>query len=41
MAQYVLAQIIHEPIHLLDCSSPCNDIIFTSQDKLITKSGAH
>ena len=41
MTQYVLTQIIHEPIHLLDCSSSCNDIIFTSQDKLITKSGAH
>ena len=36
-----LTKIIHEATHLLDRSSTCTDLIFTSPDKLITKSGVH
>ena len=41
MTQYGLTQIIHEPTHLLDCSSFCNNLIFTSQNNLVTNSGVH
>ena len=39
MTQYGLTQIIHEPTHLRDCSSSCIDLIFTSQNNLVTNSG--
>ena len=41
MTQYGLTQIIHEPTHLLDCSSSCIDLIFTFQNDLVTNSGVH
>ena len=41
MTQYRLTQLIHEPIHLLDCSSSCIDLIFTSQNNLVINSGVH
>ena len=41
MTQYGLAQIIHEPALLLDCSHSCIDLIFTSQNNLVTNSGVH
>ena len=34
-------QIINEPTHILNNSSSCIDLIFTSQPNLVTKSGAH
>ena len=36
-----LTQIIHEPTHLLDCSSSFIDLIFDSQDNLVTNSKVH
>ena len=39
--QYGLNQIIHEPTHLLDWSSSCINLIFTSQDNLVTNSAVH
>ena len=36
MAEHGLTQIIHESAHLLDCSSSCIDLVFTSQDILVT-----
>ena len=41
MIQYGLTQIIHKPTHLLDYSCSCIDLIFTSQDNLVTNSGVH
>ena len=41
MTQYGLTQIIRKPTHLLDYSSSCIDLIFTSQDNLETNSGVH
>ena len=38
MTQYHLTQLIHEPIHLPDCSSSCIDLIFTSQNNLVINS---
>ena len=38
MVQYDLIQRIHEPTHLLDCWSSCIDLIFASQDNLVTNS---
>ena len=32
---------INEPTHILESSSSCIDLIFTSQPNLITESGAH
>ena len=32
---------IKEPIHILDSSSTCIDLIFTSQPNLIIESGVH
>ena len=39
--QYVLHQVIKEPIYILGNSSTCIDLIFTSQSNLITDSGVH
>ena len=36
MTQYDPTQIIHEPTHLIDCSSSCIDLIFISQNNLVT-----
>ena len=41
MAQYGLTQIIHEPTHILESSVSCIDLIFTSQENLVTNSGVH
>ena len=41
MAQYSLTQIIHEPTHILESSVSCIDLIFTSQENLVTNSGVH
>ena len=37
MAQYNLTQIINEPKHILESPVSCIDLIFTSQDNLVTK----
>ena len=39
--QFGLHQAIKEPTHILDTSSLCIDLIFTSQPNLITESGVH
>ena len=39
--QYGLHQVIKEPTHILDNSSTCIDLIFTSQPNLIIESGVH
>ena len=41
MAEHGLTQIIHESAHLLDCSSSCIDLVFTSQDILVTNFWVH
>ena len=40
-SQFVLHQVIKEPAHILDTSSSCIDLIFTSQPNLIIESGVH
>ena len=40
-SQFGLSQIINEPTHILDSSSSCIDLIFTSQPELVTESGVH
>ena len=40
-SQFGLHQVIKEPTHILDTSSSCIDLIFTSQPNLITESGVH
>ena len=40
-SQNGLQQIIKEPTHILDTSSSCIDLIFTSQPKLVMNSGVH
>ena len=39
--QYGLHQVIREPTHILDNTSSCVDLIFTSHPNLITESGVH
>ena len=39
--QYGLQQVIREPTHILDNTSSCIDLIFTSQPNVITESGVH
>ena len=41
MTQDGLTQIIHEPSPLIDCSFSFTDLVFTSQDSVVTKSGIH
>ena len=41
MAQYGLTQIIHEPTHILESSVSCIDLVFTSQENLVTNLGVH
>ena len=41
MAQYGLTQIIHEPTHILESSVSGIDLIFTSQENLVTNLGVH
>ena len=41
MAQYGLTQIIHEPTHILKSSVSFIDLVFTSQENLVTNSGVH
>ena len=40
-SQCGLYQVINEPTHILENSSSCFDLIFTSQPNLITESGVH
>ena len=40
-SQFGLGQIINEPTHILDSSSSCIHLIFTSQPNLVIKSGIH
>ena len=40
-SQFGLQQIIKEPTHILDNSSSCIDLIFTSQPNLIIESGVY
>ena len=40
-SQCGLYQVINEPTHILENSSSCIDLIFTTQPKLITESGVH
>ena len=40
-SQYGLHQMINELTHILESSSSCIDLIFTSQPNLITESGVH
>ena len=40
-SQCGLYQVINEPTHILENSSSCIDLIFTSQLNLITESGVH
>ena len=41
MVQYDLTQVIHEATHILESSVSCTDLIFTSQENLVTNSGVH
>ena len=41
MAQYSLTQIIHESKHILESSVSCIDLIFTSEENLVTNLGVH
>ena len=41
VVQYGLTQIIHEPTHILKSSVSCIDLVFTSQENLVTNSGVH
>ena len=40
-SQCRLYEVINEPTHILENSSSCIDLIFTSQPNLITESGVH
>ena len=40
-SQFGLYQLINEPTHLLENSSSCIDLIFTSQPNLVVESGVH
>ena len=40
-SQFALHKVINEPTHILETSSSCIDMMFTSQPNLITESGVH
>ena len=40
-SEFVLYQLINEPIYLLENSSSCIDLMFTSQPNLVVESGVH
>ena len=40
-ASFGFNQIINKPTHILNKSSYCMDLIFTSQQNLVTESGVH
>ena len=40
-SQFGLKQLIQEPAHILLNSSPCIDLLFTSQTNLVIESGVH
>ena len=40
-SQFALHQVSNEPTHILESSSSCIDLIFSSQPNLITESGIH
>ena len=39
IAQYGLTQILHEPIHILESSVSCINLVFTFQENIVTNSG--
>ena len=39
--QFGLSQIINEPTHILESSSSCIDLFFTTQPNLVVDSGVH
>ena len=41
MSNFGLHQLIHEPTHILNSSSSCIDLIFTSQPNSVMESGVH
>ena len=41
MAQYSFTQMTHEPTHIPESSVSCIDLVFTSQENLVTNSGVH
>ena len=40
-SQFGLSQIIKEPTHILEKSSSCIDLIFTTQPNMVLESGVH
>ena len=40
-SSYGLNQLIQEPTHILNLSSSCTELIFTSQPSLVMESGIH
>ena len=40
-SHYGLTQIINEPTHILEDSSSCIDLVFTSQPSMVLDSGVH
>ena len=40
-SEFGLHQVINEPANILESSSLCTDLVFTSQQSLITESGIH
>ena len=40
-SQFGLSQIIKEPTHILENSSSCIDLIFTTQPNMVLESGVH
>ena len=40
-SHFCLHQLIHDPKHILEKSSSCIDLIFTSQPNMVVKSGVH
>ena len=41
ISQFGLSQIIKEATHILESSSSCIDLIFTTQPNLVVESGVH
>ena len=40
-SQFVQHELIHDPTHILEKSSSCIDLIFTSQPNMVVNSGVH
>ena len=41
IAVWIIYQVINEPTHIIENSSSCIDLIFTSEPNIVTESGAH